>query len=276
MIERIQVAPDVTLAVDVAPPCDMPALVFSNSIGANFHMWDEVASLLAGKVRIIRYDTRGHGLSDIGSEPITIETLGQDVIAILDRLGISRAFLCGLSLGGLTAQWLGANCPERLYGLLLANTAANFPPAQMWHDRAKAVREQGMAPLVAPTLERWFTQPFRHRKPDRVAEVSKMIAATSTEGYARCCEVLAQTDMSKTISSIQLLVRVICGAHDPSTTPARAQELVDLIPNADLITLEAAHVSSIEAPREFAQAALDFIERATHRRAPLPPRNAPV
>lgn len=267
MIERIQVAPDATLAVDVAPPSELPALIFSNSIGANFHMWDEVLPLLAGKARLIRYDTRGHGLSDIGSERVTIEALGNDIITILDRLGISKAFLCGLSLGGLTAQWLGVNHAQRFHGLMLANTAANFPPATMWQERAKTVREQGMAPLIALTLERWFTPSFRERHPARVAEVSKMIGATSSEGYAHCCEVLAETDMSKTISTIKLPVRVVCGAHDPSTTPARGHELVDLIPNADLVTLEAAHVSSIEAPEAFAKSVSEFIARVKWRDA---------
>ena len=251
------------LAVDAAPPSDTPVLIFGNSIGANFHMWDEVIPLLAGKVRIIRYDTRGHGLSNIGTEPITIETLGKDVITILDRFGVSQAFMCGLSLGGLTAQWLGAKHAKRFHGLMLANTAANFPPATMWHDRAKTVREQGMTPLIGPTLERWFTPAFRKRETERVSEVSKMIAATSAKGYACCCEVLAQTDMSKAIMSIQSPVRVISGAHDPSTTPARAQELVDLIPDADLVMLPAAHISSIEAPNEFAKAVLEFIERTS-------------
>ncbi len=260
MIERIEVCEGITLAVDFAGPSTAPVLVLSNSIGANFHMWDEVAALLAGKLRIIRYDTRGHGLSQIGLEPIAIETLGSDVIAILDRLGIERAILCGLSLGGLTAQWLGVNHARRFQGLILANTAANFPPPQMWHDRAKTVREQGMAPLVGATLERWFTRSFRDREPERMSEVSEMIASNSCEGYARCCEVLAQTDMAGAIAEIRLPVRVICGAHDPSTSPERAKELVWAIPNSDLVTLDAAHLSSIEAPEEFAKAVLNFVD----------------
>jgi len=259
MIERIRVADDVELAVDVAAPSDLPVFVLSNSIGANFHMWDEVVPLLEGRLRLIRYDTRGHGLSDTGTERLTIETLGRDIVTILDRIGIQKAILCGLSLGGLTAQWLGTSFSERFHGLVLANTAASFPPASMWLDRAKTVRDQGLAPLVAPTLDRWFTRSFRERRPDRIAEIAKMIEGNSAEGYARCCEVLAESDLRESIKNITLPTRVICGEHDPSTPPARGEEIVNLIANADMTTLNAAHVSSIEAPEAFANALLGFV-----------------
>lgn len=261
MIERIRVADDVELAADVAAPSNLPVLVLSNSIGANFHMWDEVVPLLAGRLRLIRYDTRGHGLSDTGSGAITLETLGRDIITILDRIGIQKAVLCGLSLGGITAQWLGSAFSERFHGLILANTAANFPPASMWLDRAKAVREQGLAPLVPPSLDRWFTKAFQQRRPERVAEIAEMIKNNSIEGYARCCELLAEADVREAIKSITLPTRVICGEHDPSTPPARGQEIVSLIPNADMKTLNAAHVSSIEAPEAFANAVLSFVDK---------------
>ena len=266
MIEKIQVADNVALAVDAAPASDAPVLVLSSSIGADMHMWDEVVPLLSSCFRIVRYDTRGHGSSDIGSGPVTIENLGNDVIAILDHLNISRAFLCGLSLGGLTAQWLALHHADRFAGVILANTAPNFPPASMWHDRAKTVREQGMQPLVAATLDRWLTKSFRESHPDRVAEVSKMIAGTSPEGYALCCEVLARTDLSDKLGAVRIPVRVICGEHDPSTTPLRGKELVDRIALADMITIPAAHISAIEAPEQFADGVLEFVSRHASER----------
>lgn len=259
MIENIEVAPGVALAVDAAAPSHLPTLLCSNSIGADLHMWDDIVPMLSNKVRLIRYDTRGHGQSGIGAEPLSIDTLGQDILAILDRLGIERAFLCGLSLGGLTAQWLGAEHSHRFHGIILANTAANFPPDTMWYDRAKAVRVQGIGPLLSPTLDRWFTKSFQQSNQARMADIAAMIVATSREGYARCCEVLAATDLSGAITKIPVPVRVICGAHDPSTTPARGEELVRLIPQADMITLNAAHISAVEAAADFAKAVDDFI-----------------
>lgn len=262
MIKYVKTASGSNLCVDAKEQTDLPALVLSNSIGADFHMWDEFVSLMQNKVRIIRYDTRGHGRSDIGSEPFTMEMLARDVISILDNLEVSRAFICGLSLGGLTAQWLGITYPERFSGMILANTAANFPPATMWHDRANTVREQGLRPMVGATIDRWFTKSFQQANPARIAEISKMIEGTSSEGYARCCEVLAGTDLVEKIGNIGLPVQVICGQHDQSTTPARGQELVDRIPRASMVILNAAHISSIEASRAFAEAIEKFIGEA--------------
>jgi pimeloyl-ACP methyl ester carboxylesterase len=153
-------------------------------------MWDDVVVRMKSRVRVIRYNTRGHGGSALGDQPLTIERLGLDVIAIMDRLEIRRAVFCRLSLGGLTGQWLGGGAfPERFEGLILANTAPNFPPPDLWTQRARAVRERGMRELVAPTLERWLTKGFRDRRPDRAAEVARMIEEMPAEGMpaaAKC------------------------------------------------------------------------------------------
>lgn len=251
-IQFIQVAGSVSLAIAAAPASEKPAIVLSNSIGASLEMWNELSARLSDRFRIIRYDTRGHGRSQITDEPITIATLGGDVVAILDALKIPTAVLCGLSLGGLTAQWLAINRPDRFQGIVLANTAANFPPATMWHDRAKAVRENGMIPLVPATLDRWFTKSFQEKNPARMKEIATMISNTSTVGYARCCEVLAATDLLPELGKIKAPAKIICGRHDASTTPARGEEMANAIPNASMQILESAHISSIEAADEFA------------------------
>lgn len=257
-LQFIQAADGISLAVDAAPANGKPAIILSSSIGASHGMWDEFVARGSGDFRIIRYDTRGHGKSGITDQAITIETLGTDVLRIMDALEIERATLCGLSLGGLTAQWLGVNHAIRFDGIVLANTAANFPPATMWHDRAKAVRESGMTPLVPATIERWFTKPFQDANPERIAEIAAMIAATSAIGYARCCEVLASTDMLPALASLTLPVRIICGGKDPSTTVARGEELAEAIPNATMAVLDAAHISAIEAADAFAETVKQF------------------
>ncbi len=257
-LQYIAAGNGVSLAVDAAPANGKPAIILSNSVGASLGMWDEFVARCSGDFRIIRYDTRGHGQSQITDEAITIETLGNDVLRIMDALEIEQATFCGLSLGGLTAQWLGVNHAGRFDGIVLANTAANFPPATMWHDRAKAVREGGMSPLVQATIERWFTKPFQEANPKRIAEVAAMITATSPIGYARCCEVLASTDMLPALPSLALPVRIICGEKDPSTTIARGEELAKAIPNSSMAVLDAAHISAIEAADTFAESVKEF------------------
>jgi 3-oxoadipate enol-lactonase len=264
-VQWIEVEPNIGLAVDAARPSDKPVVVLSNSIGASFEMWDEFAARAGRRLRLIRYDTRGHGRSSVPSGPYTIDRLGRDVIAILDALNVERAVVCGLSLGGLTGLWLGAACPERLNGLILANTAANFPPPGLWRERAAAVRADGTAPLVDATLDRWFTKTFQARQPERVAEIGRMIAATPPEGYAACCEVLAATDLRPHLAAIRCPVHVICGQQDPSTPPSRGEECVASITGATMVTLDAAHISAVEAADQFAETAIEFVTHITRR-----------
>jgi 3-oxoadipate enol-lactonase len=259
----VEVEPEIRLEVEAGPATALPVVVFSNSIGADYGMWDEVVAHLQGRAHVVRYNTRGHGRSALGARTLTIERLGLDVIAIMDVLKIRKAVFCGLSLGGLTGQWLGGAFPGRFHGLILANTAPNFPPPDLWTQRARAVRERGMQQLVGPTLERWLTKEFRDKNPDRTAEVAKMVEATSAEGYARCCELLASTDLAAGLPNISVPVRVICGRYDPSTPPERGTEIVNAVRDADLLTLNAAHISAIEASEAFATAGIEFIEHAT-------------
>ncbi len=261
-IERIEVEPGIHLAVDIPSSLSKPVIVLSSSIGASMGMWDEIYDRLSDQMSLVRYDTRGHGVSDAPTGPYSIERLGLDVIAILDALKIPRAVFCGLSLGGLTGMWIGANRGERLGGLVLANTAANFPPASMWRERAAAVRTSGMSSLVPATLERWFTKAFRDRAPARIEQFAEMIGATPSEGYAGCCDVLAVADLRPRLSDISCPVQVICGGHDPSTPPARGEEIVAAIKGAQMVSLDAAHISAAEAPDAFASELSKFVSRA--------------
>lgn len=256
--QMIEIEPGIRLCVVAAAPSGKPALLLSNSLGASLEMWDELAVRVGERFRIIRYDTRGHGQSSVPSGPYTIDRLGRDVIGILDALSVERAIICGLSLGGLTGIWLGRAFPERVSGLILANTAASFPPPMLWRERAAAVRAEGMAPLVTATLDRWFTKTFQVGQPGRVAEIGRMIASTPPEGYAGCCEVLAATDLTADLSAITCKVQVICGAHDDSAPPSRGAELVAAIPGATMATLDSAHISAIESAEQFASTVVNF------------------
>ncbi|WP_029003810.1 3-oxoadipate enol-lactonase [Azorhizobium doebereinerae] len=260
-LKRIAVEPGVSLQVRVSGTPGKPALLLSNSLTADLSTWDEVETRLAPHAFIIGYDTRGHGRSDAPGEGYTLGRLGADAIAILDALSIPKAVVCGLSLGGLTAMWLGAHVPDRVAGLVLANTAANFPPPGMWEERARAALERGLAPFVAPALERWFTAGFRAAAPERVAQIARVIGATSPAGYAGCCRILAHADVGPDLAAIACPTLVIAGTHDPSTPPARAEEICAGIAGAELVCLDAAHLSAVEAPEAFAAAVQDFLLR---------------
>jgi 3-oxoadipate enol-lactonase len=182
--DMIEVRPGLRLAVEVVGPPDAMPIVFSNSLAADMRMWDEVADRLGPATRTVRYDTRGHGRSDVPQDGYTLAALGEDVLAIMDALRIERALVCGLSLGGLAAQWLAVNAPDRVSGLVLANTAASFPPPSLWEERARNARHSGIDQFVEPTLGRWFTPRFRTEHPARVAAIGDVIRATSVSGYA--------------------------------------------------------------------------------------------
>ncbi len=252
--KRIPVAPGVDLAVVHRSASGGPTIVFSNSLAADRSMWDEVVLALPNGYGVVTYDIRGHGQSDIAMGVFGISDLGTDVLGILDALGIGAAVFCGLSIGGLIGMWLAANHSSRIQKLVLANTAINFSPASMWTDRAALARAEGLGQLVMPTLERWLTSEFRTKNPYRTHEVADMIATTPPEGYAACCMVLANTDCSADLGKIVCPVLVIAGSSDPSTPPARADEIAAGLTDVNRVTLDAAHLSSVEKPEAFAGA----------------------
>lgn len=250
---RIQVESGVELNVVEDGAGDGMPMLFSNSLATDLHMWDEVIARLPEQGRYIRYDTRGHGASDVPGDGYSLERLGRDALALLDALEIEKVDFVGLSLGGLTGMWLAVYAPDRIGHLVLANTAASFPPPDMWEARARGAIEGGMEQFVEPTLERWFTPQFRQEQSARVAQIAAIVAATTAPGYAGCCHVLAEADILADLPRIAAPTLVIAGAKDPSTPLERAQELTSAIPNANQAVLDAAHLSSVEQPSAFAE-----------------------
>ncbi|TKT78166.1 alpha/beta fold hydrolase [Aquamicrobium sp. LC103] len=230
---------------------DEPPILFSNSLAADWRMWDAVCSQL-GDIRRIRYDTRGHGRSSPSNGAFDISDAGADALAVLDACGVERALVCGLSLGGAVGMWMAIHAPDRIVGLCLANTAMSFPTPAMWESRASVARADGMAPLVGPSLKRWFTPAFATANPDLMKEVAAMIETVTPEGYALSCELLKTLDLEAGLAKIACPVKVVAGASDPSTPPTRAQEIVERIPGAELVVMEAAHMSAVEQPDRLA------------------------
>src|SRR5215472_12958894 len=149
--------------VEVEGAADAPVLMMSNSLGTNLHMWDLQAPSFTKHFRLVRYDRRGHGKSGVPKGPYSMEMLGCDALAVMDGLGLAKVSWCGLSMGGMVGQWLGANAPERIDRLILSNTHSFYPDKALWDERIKNARDKGLAAAVEPTMERWFSKEFRER-----------------------------------------------------------------------------------------------------------------
>lgn len=231
------------LFYDLTGPEDAPVVAFSNSIGTTIEMWDAQASALAGRYRVLRYDTRGHARSPVVDQPITIGTLANDLAGLLDALGIARAHVVGLSLGGMTAQALAAARPDRVHGLVLMATSAYLP--QGWAERAALVREQGMGAIVDAVMTRWFTPAYRHAP---LAEaLRERFRQIDPGGYAVCCGAIGAMDLRPSNASVRAPTLIIAGADDPATPPAMSEDIRSRIPDAELTVLpRAAHILAIE------------------------------
>ena len=240
-------------------PAGAPALVLSNSLGTNFSMWDPELPAFEKHLRVLRYDTRGHGQSSVTPGPYRIEQLGRDVLHILDRLSLERVHFCGLSLGGMTGMWLGINAPERLQKLILCNTAARIGSAETWNARIEAVRKSGMKSVAPAVIERWFTPAFRAAAPETIAQTQRMMEASPPEGYVACCAAIRDMDQREAISSINAPTLVIAGAQDHATPPTDGQFLAGKIRGARYVELLAAHLSNVEAAAQFSSEVLRFL-----------------
>lgn len=238
-----------------------PVLVFSISLGTHYGMWQEQFDALKDQFFVICYDTRGHGASSTPQGPYTLQQLGEDVIRLLDHLDLAKAAFCGISMGGLTGQWLAIHYPERFSQVIVANTAAKIGQEQVWLDRANSVREQGLQPIAATAASRWFTESFIQSHPSIVSNLSNDLSAGSAMGYANCCEALAKADVREQLKDITIPVLVIAGTQDPVTTVADGQFMQQHIPQAQLVEINASHISNIEQPDIFNQIVISFIQQ---------------
>jgi 3-oxoadipate enol-lactonase len=242
---------EVQIHYELEGQSESPVLVFSNSLGADLSMWDPQMHELGKKLRILRYDTRGHGQSSSTPGPYSIEHLANDVVALLDALKLDRVHFCGLSMGGMIGMWLGATAPKRLHKLVLCNTGAKIGNAEGWNIRIETVRRKGMKSVAAAVVERWFSPPFREKAQATVSNTLKMIEEADPEGYAACCVAVRDFDFREELDRIRVPTLVIAGAHDPATPPADGRFLADHIQGALYAGLNAAHLSNIEARDQF-------------------------
>ena len=245
--------------VEVEGPHNGPVLMLSNSLGTNLHMWDDQAPAWSRYFRLVRYDRRGHGQSSVPKWRYTMERLGRDVLAVLDALKIAKINWCGLSMGGMVGQWLGANAPARVDKLVLSNTSSYFADKALWEGRLKTVREKGLGALVDANMERWFTKDFRERNPQAMTRMREMFLATKPEGYLGCCEAIRDMDHRPLLAKINAPTLVIAGKHDPATPVDGNEFICQHIPIAQIAVLDAAHIANIERPQAYTDTVLKFL-----------------
>ena len=248
--------------VEIEGPDTAPVLMLSNSLGTDMRMWEPQLPEWRKHFRLIRYDRRGHGQSGAPKGPYSMERLGRDVLAVLDTLDIERTNWCGLSMGGMVGQWLGAHAPERIERMVLTNTNYYYADKQPWHDRIKFVREKGIAAMAQPMMERWFTKGFRERSPKVMAWMIEMFSATPLEGFIGCCEAVRDMDFRDTLGRIAVPTLVMAGAHDMATPIEPNRYICDHIPGASMKIVEAAHISNVEAPQAYTEAVVEFLQAA--------------
>jgi 3-oxoadipate enol-lactonase len=237
---------------EISGPGDAPVVLMGGSLGTTLEMW-EGQRPLADRLRLVRFDHRGHGRSPALPGPYEIADLGGDVLALMDSLGIERASYAGVSIGGMVGIWLGANAPSRVERLVLANTSAHMPPASAWRERAAAVRAAGTVEVVADAVvARWLTPQFAAEHPEIRARLRAMITDTDAEGYAACCGAIERMDLRDDLPRIVAPTLVVSGSDDPATPIEHQRLIVGAIPGArHEVIAPAAHLAAVERPDEF-------------------------
>jgi 3-oxoadipate enol-lactonase len=240
-------------------------VMLSNSLASDLTGWDNQVPVLIGEgYRVLRYDSRGHGLSAVPEGPYTLDQLTADVVGLMDALGLEKVHFCGLSMGGMVGQMLGARHGERLLSLVLSSTASYVPPRELWDERIETVRKQGMAAVVDATIERWFTGDGRERLPAEIEKIRRMILNTPGEGYCACCAAIRDMDLREVIRAISKQTLIIVGEDDPGTPVPSAEFIHERIPSSELkIIPGAAHFVQVEQPNAFNDALLDFLRKCT-------------
>jgi 3-oxoadipate enol-lactonase len=231
-------------------PGDGPVVLLGSSLGTNLEVWDPQVPALDGRLRVVRFDHRGHGRSPVPPGPYEIADLAGDVLALMDRLGIERAHYCGLSIGAMVGMSLALDAPHRIDRLVLMCTAAHHPPAAAWAERARTVLAAGDAEPVADTIvDRWLTPGFAREHPAVRRALREMLVSQPPHGYAACCGAIERMDLRGDLPRITAPTLVIAGADDPAAAPEHQQLIADAIPGARLaLVADAAHLASVQQP----------------------------
>ena len=242
-------------------PRNAPAIVFSNSLGTDFRVWDKLLAAFEGSMRVIRYDKRGHGLTDAPPAPYRMEDHVGDLAGLLDHLKVKNAIVVGLSVGGMIAQGLHASRPDLIRAIVLMDTAHKIGTEPLWNDRIKAVEEKGIAAISPMILERWFSPAFRQHETTEFALWRNMLERTTVAGYSGTCAALRDADNTENAKRINVPVLLLAGSNDGSTPPDLVRSTHELIAGSRFEVIDGpGHLPCVEAPDVTAGLILDFIK----------------
>lgn len=254
---------DIRLHYRIDGPADGAPVVFANSLGTDLRLWDSVLPLLPAGLRLIRYDMRGHGLSDAPDAPYSMGALVRDLERLLDHLNVRAALVVGLSIGGMVAQGLAVKRLDQVRALVLSNTAAKIGTAQMWQARIDAIHTQGLEGIADSVMERWFPAGFRATTD--CAAWRHMMIRTPVQGYVGCCAAIAGADFYTTTAGLRLPALGIAGSEDGATPPDLVRETLALIPGSQFALIRGAgHLPCVDQPVAYAQALGGFITAIGH------------
>jgi 3-oxoadipate enol-lactonase len=224
-------------------------LVFVNALGTDLRIWDGVVPHLMDRHPVLRFDKRGHGLSDCPPAPYTIHDFSTDLLRLLDQLEISQAILVGISVGGMVVLDFAASWPERVHSMVLCDTAPVIGTADLWNDRINKLREHGMEFMAEAILTRWFVPTFKEKSPAAYQGYYNMLTRMPVEGYTGTCEAIRDADLTEATRTIGARTLILCGTEDVSTPPALVRGVAELMPNAEFHEIPGAgHSTCIEQP----------------------------
>ncbi len=239
-----------------------PVVALSHSLGTDLTMWDPQVQVLEQNYRVLRYDTRGHGASDDPAGPYSLDGLAEDLLSLLEFLDIRRMHFVGLSMGGMIGQALALRAPYCLLSLSLCDTTSSIPASAkpIWDERIRIVESQGMEPMVEPTIERWFTPPFRAAQTETVDRIRALLRVTSPRGYRGCCRAIAGLHLTERLKSIAARTLVVVGEQDPGTPVSVAREIQERIAGSRLEVIpSASHLCNIEQADAFNRILIEFL-----------------
>ena len=263
-VEQIE-AGGLAQCVERAGPEAAPAVVLAHSLACSHEMWRPQIEALQKDFQVVAYDLRGHGASSVPEEPYTLALLVADLLALTEAMELPRFHFVGLSIGGMIGQQLALTAPERLLSLTLCATTSRIPPEgrAAFDERIATAEKEGMAALVEPTLERWFTEPFRAKNPPALETVGRQILETPIAGYVGCCRAIQQLDLTDRLKDIAVPTQVIAGRDDPGMPTTVMETIRDRIPGARLSVVEqAAHLLNVEQPAATSRLLRDFLSAA--------------
>jgi 3-oxoadipate enol-lactonase len=253
---------DLVLHYEENGPAGAPAIVFANSLGTDLRIWDGVVARLGSALRLLRYDLRGHGLSEAPPSPYALDDHVGDLTALMDSRGVKNALLVGLSVGGMIAMALANRRPDLVRALILCDTAHQIGTREMWDARIAAVRQGGIASIAEPVLQRWFAAEFRAARPAELAGYRNMLTRTPVEGYVGTCATVRDANLTGIAGQLALPVLCLVGDEDGATPPDLVEDMARRIPNSSLHVIESCgHIPCLEKPDELAQLILAFISK---------------